>query len=272
MLGLGNTDIILAMRWQGRDSKHFWDLLIEITKREIKARYKQSVLGYAWVVIVPLVNLTVLTLVFSYFVRIPTGNVPYPVFLFTGLIPWMFTANSLVAATSSLVANSSLITKIYIPTEVFPISSILTKFIDFLLTILVGLVLIVVFGVTLNSIFIFLPLIFVVQLFLTLGVSFFLSSLNVFYRDIENVMAVLVTVWMYLSPVLYPQELIPAQWLPIYNLNPMAPILGAYRNSVLYGVAPAWTSFGYSLAVSVVIFLGGLFFFKRRSRYFADVI
>src|SRR3989344_4537713 len=123
------------MIWQRHDAKHFGDLMIEITKREIMARYKQSILGYAWVVVVPLLNLVVLTLVFSYFVRIPTGNIPYPVFLFTGLIPWTFTANSLVWATSSLVSNRSLITKIYLPTEIFPISIILTKFIDFFLTI-----------------------------------------------------------------------------------------------------------------------------------------
>lgn len=260
------------MRWQGHDSKHFWDLLIEITKREIKARYKQSVLGYAWVIIVPLLNLTVLTLVFSYFVRIPTGGTPYPVFLFTGLIPWTFTANSLVWATSSLISNRSLITKIYLPTEVFPISTILTKFIDFFLTIIVGLILVLIFRVNLQPLLIYLPLIFVVQLLLTLGISFIFSALNVFYRDIENVMGVMVTIWMYLSPVLYPQELIPSQWLPFYNLNPMAPILGAYRNSVLYGAPPAWASFSYSIAVSILVFAAGLIFFKHRSRFFADVI
>lgn len=260
------------MKWQGHDPKHFRDLLIEITKREIKARYKQSILGYAWVVIVPLLNLTVLTLVFSYFVRIPTGGIPYPVFLFTGLIPWTFTANSLISSTSSLVGNSSLITKIYLPTEVFPISTVLTKFIDFLLTIIVGLFLVLIFRVPLHPLLIYIPLIFAVQLLLTLGVSFIFSALNVFYRDIENVMGVMVTIWMYLSPVLYPQELIPSQWLPIYNLNPMAPIIGAYRNTVLYGVPPAWASFTYSVIAAVLIFVVGLLFFKHRSRYFADVI
>jgi len=260
------------MRWQGHDPRHFRDLLIEITKREIKARYKQSILGYAWVIVVPLLNITVLTLVFSYFVRIPTGNIPYPVFLFTGLIPWTFTANSLISSTSSLVGNSSLITKIYLPTEVFPISTVLTKFIDFFLTVLIGVVLVLIFGIKLHPLLIYLPLIFVVQFLLTLGVSFFLSALNVFYRDIENVMGVMVTIWMYLSPVLYPQELIPTSLLPIYNLNPMASILGAYRNTILYGVPPAWPSFIYSMTVSLLIFIAGLLFFKHRSRYFADVI
>lgn len=260
------------MRWQGRDIGHYRDLLIEITKREIKARYKQSILGYAWVVIVPLLNLVVLTLVFSYFVRIPTGGIPYPVFLFTGLIPWTFTANSVLWATTSLISNGTLITKIYLPTEVFPISTVLTKFIDFFLTVLVGVLLVLIFRVNLHPLLIYIPLIFIVQLLLTLGVAFIFSALNVFYRDVENVMSVLVTIWMYLSPVLYPQELIPHQWLRLYNLNPMAPILGSYRNTLLYGVPPAWGSFIYSLVVAILVFIFGLIFFRKRSKYFADVI
>jgi len=248
------------------------DLLIELVKREIKARYKQSILGYAWVIIVPLLNLIVLTMVFSYFVRIPTGNIPYPVFLFTGLIPWTFTANSLISSTSSLVGNSSLITKIYLPMEVFPISTVLVKFIDFFLTVIVGVLLVLIFGIKLHPLFIYLPVIFTVQLFLTLGISFIFSAMNVFYRDIGNVMGVMVTIWMYLSPVLYPQELIPTQWLPIYNLNPMASIISAYRNTMLYGVSPAWMSFSYSTVTSILIFILGLLFFKARAKHFADVI
>jgi lipopolysaccharide transport system permease protein len=260
------------MKQKGYGIKHFGDLLVEITKREIKARYKQSVLGYAWVVFVPLLNLVVLTLVFSYFVRIPTGGIPYPVFLFIGLIPWTFTSSSLVWATSSLVSNRSLITKVYLPTEVFPISTIITKFIDFLLSIIVGIILILIFRVNIQPLILYFPLILIVQILITLGVSLMFSALNVFYRDIENVMGVMVTIWMYLSPVLYPQELIPNKWLAIYNLNPMAPILSAYRNTLLYGVAPSWTSFTYAIIVSVLVFVIGLLFFKHRSRYFADVI
>lgn len=248
------------------------DLLIELVKREIKARYKQSVLGYAWVILVPLVNLVVLSLVFSYFVRIPTGDVPYAAFLFTGLIPWTFTANSIMFSTSGLIANRSLITKIYIPTEIFPLATIITKLIDFVLTIIIGFGLALVFKIQIDSLIWYLPLIFSVQFLLTAGIALITSALNVFYRDIENVMGVVVTIWMYISPVLYPQNLVPVDFVSYYNLNPMVSIMGAYRNIILYNMPPPWQSFIYSAIFSVAIFIFGLVFFKAKSKYFADVI
>lgn len=248
------------------------DLLIELVKREIKARYKQSILGYAWVILVPVLNLIVLTVVFSYFIRIPTGNVPYIVFLFTGLVPWTFTANSISLATQSVISNSSLITKIYLPREIFPIATILSKMVDFLLTCLVLVVLLIIFGISFKSTMLFIPVIFFFHFLLILGISFFLSATNVFFRDVENVIGVFLTIWMYITPVLYPQELIPPTFVPFFNLNPMMPIIDSYRNTVLYGVMPAWPSFIYAACASIVIFVLGYKFFKNRSRYFADVI
>lgn len=250
----------------------YTDLLTELVKREIKGRYKQSILGYAWVMLVPLLNLTILTLVFSYFVRIQTGNIPYPLFLFVGLIPWTFTANSIIFSTSSLVNNRSLLTKIYSPSEVFPASVVTTRLIDFLLTVLLGLVLAVFLRIDIYPSVIYIPVILAVQILLTLGISFILSSLNVFFRDIENIIGVFITMWMYLSPVIYPPELIPTKFLSFYNLNPITPILNAYRNVVLYNVPPSWPSFGYSVLVSLFLFFAGLLFFRNRAKYFADVV
>lgn len=248
------------------------ELLIELVKREIKARYKQSILGYAWVILVPLVNLVVLTLVFSFFIRIPTGNVPYPAFLFVALVPWTFTANSITFATQSLLSNSTLITKIYLPREIFPTASVLAKMVDFVLTFLILIVFLLVYRVQLTPYFLFVPLIYLIQVLLVLGVSYILSAINVFFRDVENVIGVFLTVWMYVTPVLYPQELIPERYVPFFNLNPMMPIVNAYRNVMLYGTAPAWQSFIYSACVSTLIFIFGLLFFKSKSKYFADVI
>lgn len=248
------------------------ELLIELVKREIKARYKQSVLGYAWVILVPLINLVVLTVVFSYFIRIPTGNMPYPIFLFTALVPWTFTANAITSATKSLVANSSLITKIYLPREIFPTASILAKMVDLLLTTLILVVFLLIFKVNLQWTIVFVPLIFIFHALLVLGVSYILSAINVFFRDVQNVINVLLMVWMYLTPVLYPPELIPQELTPFFNLNPMMPIINAYRNTILHGVPPSWQSFSYAGLVSVMIFLFGYFFFKKKSKFFADVI
>lgn len=248
------------------------DLLIELAKREIKARYKQSILGYAWVILVPLLNLVVLTVVFSYFVKIPTGNVPYAIFLFTGLVPWTFTANSISFATQSVISNASLITKIYLPREVFPIATILAKMIDFLITCIVLAILLVIFGISLKITMLFLPIIFFFHFLLVLGISLILSALNVFFRDVENVIGVFLTIWMYITPVLYPPELIPHSFVPFFNLNPMMPIINSYRNTILYGVMPPVASFAYAAVTSVVIFGIGYKFFKDRSKFFADVI
>lgn len=251
---------------------HYQELLWELIKREIKARYKQSLLGYAWVILVPLLNLLVLTVVFSYFIRVPTGGTSYPIFLFTALVPWAFTANSISFATQSVVSNTNLITKIYLPREVFPVATILAKMVDFLLTSLVLVLFLVIFGVSFKATMLFVPVIFFFHFLLVVGISLILSAINVFFRDVENVIGIFLTIWMYITPILYPQELIPSAFVPFFNLNPMMPIINAYRNTILYGMMPAWQSFAYAVGFSVLIFIFGYQFFKNRAKYFADVI
>jgi len=258
-----------------KDFKTFWqhrELISELVKREIKSRYKQSILGYAWVVLVPLINLTVLTIVFSFLFRVQTGGIPYPVYLFVALVPWTFTANAISAATGSLVANSNLITKIYLPREIFPIASVLAKMVDLALSALILVLLLIVFGVEPHLTLLFIPLILLFQVVLILGVSFILSSINVFFRDVENVLGVFLMVWMYLTPIVYPPEIIPERFIPIFNLNPMMPLINAYRNTILYGVVPPWQSFFYATVISVGVFVAGYIFFKNRAKYFADVV
>ena len=192
------------------------DLLNQLVAREIKARYKQSILGYAWVILVPLVRLVVMSVVFSVFFRIQTEPIPYPLFLFTALVPWTFTASGVSAAAGSLVANTSLITKIKLPVEIFPVSAILVKGVDFVLSLLVLAIIMVFLQAPRHWTVVLMPLIFIVQLLLVMGVSFFLSALNVFYRDVENLMEVILMVWMYLTPVFYPPEFIPAEFAAVF--------------------------------------------------------
>ena len=251
---------------------NYRDLLLELVKREIKTRYKQSILGYVWVILVPLINLVVLTIVFSFLIRLPTGDIPYPIFLFVGLIPWTFTANAISLATESLVSNSTLITKIYLPREIFPIAAVLAKMVDLFLSAVILVFFLLIFGVKPHLTLLLIPFILMVQTLLILGVSFILSAINVFFRDVENVLNVFLVVWMYLTPVLYPPELIPKNLTPLFNLNPMMGIVNAYRNVIFYGVLPPWQSFGYAVIFAVGIFIAGLVFFNNRSRYFADVI
>lgn len=248
------------------------DLLVQLVLREIKGKYKQSILGYAWVLLVPLMNLVVLSIVFSYLFRVPTGNVPYPMYLFVGLVPWTFLTTAIVLATQSLNSNASVITKIYLPREIFPISAVIAKLVDLLLTSLVLVAFLVFFQIAPHVTLLYLPLILLVQILLILGIAFFLSAINVFFHDIEHMLPVFLTIWMYLTPIIYSPELIPNHLRPYFSLNPMTGIINAYRNTILYGAAPPWQSFSFSILISLVIFLFGYWFFKNRSKYFADVI
>lgn len=248
------------------------DLFWQLTYKEIKARYKQSILGYAWAILVPLLNLVVLSIVFSYVFRVPTDDVPYPIFLFVALVPWMFTTNAITFATSSVLANSSLITKVNLPREILPMSAISAKLIDLALTSLILAFFLIIYNISFNPSLFFVPVIFLVQLALILGISFILSATNVFFRDVENVLGIFLTIWMYLTPVLYSSELIPENLKLLFYLNPMTGLINAYRATVLYGNLPDWPSFLYSVFFAVFILILGWNYFRKRAKYFADVI
>lgn len=251
------------------------DLFWQLTFREIKARYKQSVLGYAWAIIVPLLNLLVLSIIFSYVFKVPTGNIPYPVFLFVALVPWMFLTNSITSATGSIMANSSLITKVRLSREILPVAAVASKLVDLFLSILVLTIFLIIYQIPLQLTMIFVPVIFFIQFILILGISFFLSATNVFFRDVENILGIFLTIWMYLTPVIYSAELIPENLRTLFYLNPMTSIVNSYREAILYGTFPNWASFTgliYSAVFSVSIFSLGFYYFRKRSRFFADVI
>lgn len=248
------------------------DLFWQLTLRDIKSKYKQSLLGYSWVILVPLINLTVLSIVFTFVFKVPTGPVPYPVYLFTALVPWLFMSNAIVAATGSVLANSSLVTKIYLPREILPLSAVASKLVDLFLTVLILGFFMIFFKVPFHTTILFVPIILFMQLMLITGISFILSASNVFYRDIEHAIGVILGVWMYLTPVVYSPDLIPKDLKIFFYLNPMSGIIDAYRATILYGVIPFWPAFLYSSIFSVAIFIIGYFYFRNRAKYFAEVI
>lgn len=248
------------------------DLFWQLTLRDIKSKYKQSILGYSWVILVPLINLTVLSIVFSFVFKVPTGPIPYPIYLFTALVPWLFMTNAIVAATGSVVSNSSLVTKISLPREILPLSAVAAKFVDLFLTIIIFIFFMILFRVQFQMTTFFVPFILFINLLLIMGISFFLSASNVFFRDIEHALGVMLGVWMYLTPVLYSPDLIPKNLKIFFYLNPMSAIIDAYRGTVLYGVLPFWPGFLYSCIFSVLIFIGGYYYFVKKSKYFAEVI
>lgn len=259
--------ILIMKNWM-----KYKDLFWQLTYKEIKARYKQSLLGYAWAIIVPLLNLVVLSIIFSYVFKVPTGNIPYPIFLFVALVPWIFFSNSISVATSSISGNGSLITKVKLPRGILPIAAISSKLIDFLLTAFVLIIFLIAYKIQFQIYLLFLPLIFIIQLSLILGVSLILSATNVFFRDIENILGVFLTIWMYLTPIFYSTELIPDNLKTLFYLNPMTGIISSYRNVILYSSPPSTVEITYSALISLFIFILGYKYFQNRSKYFADVI
>jgi len=251
------------------------ELLWQMTSREIKARYKQSILGYFWVILNPLAQMLVMSFAFSLILRVPTKsatNIPYSIFLYTALLPWTLFSNSLSSASSSLIGSASLITKVYFPRTILVIATITAKIIDFLFatTILAGYLIVYQIPISLNILWVF-PIFFIQQLF-TLGLSLFFSAANLLYRDIQYLLSLILILWMYLTPIIYPADIVPEKFRIIYQLNPMSVIVNAYRQVILGGGPPKYSSLLIGLAVSVLTLLVGLSYFKSREKIFADNI
>lgn len=248
------------------------ELIRELTTREIKARYKQSILGYAWVMLNPLFQMIVMAFVFSTLLRVSITGTTYPLFLYVGLLPWTLFASSLQSSSGVLIDNASLIRKIYFPREIFILSTMIAKLVDFFLASTIFILFFMVFGQTPHwTIILFLPLLFI-QFIFTYGIALVLSASNLLYRDIQYVLNLLLMVWLYLTPVMYPSEIIPPQYSFIHTFNPMAHLITAYRQAILYGEVPSFTfMIGMSVVAFTVLAIGHAFF-KKVEGIFADIV
>lgn len=240
--------------------------------REIKQRYKQSVLGYAWVILNPLFQMLVMAFVFSKIMRVPNLGVDYSIFLYAGLLPWTLFANSLTSGVNALVGNAGLITKIYFPREVFVASTVLAKIVDFLLATTVFIAFAIYFQTPLTWHILWVIPIFAIQQLFTYGLALFLAAANLFYRDIQYVFNLVILVWMYLTPVIYPTELFPEKYRWIFQINPMAVIINAYRQVLLAGAEPNYLSLGIAAGLSLVVLAGSFKLFKKLEGVFADIV
>lgn len=248
------------------------ELLSELTMREIKQRYKQSVLGYAWVILNPFFTMLVMAFVFSIIMRIPDLGVPYPIYLYAGLLPWTLFSNSLTSASNSLVSNAGLLTKIYFPREIFVLSTILAKIVDFALACSIFIVFMIYYQIPINWNVLWLIPIFLIQQLLTYALSLFLAAANLFYRDIQYLLSLILLIWMYLTPVIYATEFFPAKYQLIFKLNPMAVIINAYRQVILAQGVPNLQSLGIALALSLILLAITYKFFKKAEGVFADIV
>jgi lipopolysaccharide transport system permease protein len=247
-------------------------LLISWVIRDIKVRYKQSLMGAAWAILQPLSATLIFAVIFSHFVRVPTDGIPYPIFYYSALLPWTFFNSSITFGVSSLVSNMSLVTKIYFPREILPLSAVLASMVDFFIASLIFVGMMIFYQVPLNACLICIPLLLLIQVTFTVGVVLLTSAMNVFYRDVRFVVPLGLQLWMYLTPIIYPLSMVPERLRTVYMLNPMASIIDSYRRIILLG---EWPSFPYLVlggAVSIVLLIAGYGYFKRSEAVFADII
>lgn len=248
------------------------ELLLSWVLRDIKVRYKQSILGITWAVLQPLSATILFAVIFSRFVKVPTDGIPYPIFYYSALLPWTFFSNSVSFAVSSLVNNMNLITKIYFPREILPIASVMASFVDFLIASLIFIGMMVFYHMPVGSSILLVPIIIVIQILFTLGVVLLASAMNVFYRDIRFVIPLGVQLWMYLTPIIYPVSMVPERFRPLYMLNPMAGIIDSYRTIILAAKFPQAEYLLVASVVSIGMFVGSYRYFKSAEMEFADII
>lgn len=254
------------------DLWHYRELLYFLVWRDVKVRYKQTVLGAAWAIIQPFFTMVVFSLFFGKLAKMPSDGIPYPIFAYAALVPWTFFSSALTQSSNSLVGNANLITKVYFPRLVIPISAALSPLPDFAIAFAVLLGMMVYFGIYPTAAVIFLPLLILLALVTALGAGLWLSALNVKFRDVRYTVPFLTQFWMFATPVAYPSSLLPGHWQIVYALNPMVGVVEGFRWALLgANTAPGPMIIASSLA-AVAMLVSGAYYFRRMEKTFADVV
>lgn len=268
------TEIKPVGAWQLPDFRELWDfreLLLTLALRDIKIRYKQSVIGILWAVIQPVMTMVVFTVLFGKLAQMPSDGVPYPVFAFAALVPWQLFQRALTQGSSSLVTFNAMMSKVYFPRMFAPLSSILSGLVDFGIAFLVLLLLLAWYQVSPGPGIVLLPAFVLLALLSALAISLWLSALNVAYRDVEYALPFLAQIWMFLTPVIYPVALVPEQWRWLVMLNPMAGVIEGFRWGLLGRSAPPDPLLvAVSGGMMLVLLFGGFFYFNRVQMTYAD--
>jgi len=255
--------------------REFWrhrDLTLTFARRDIKARYKQTVLGAAWAVLQPLSLMVVFTVVFSRFAGVPSDGMPYPVFSYAALIFWSFFSKTVMVGTMAIVANANLIRKIYFPRESLLISTVLSGLLDLGVAAVIFAGMLVYYHVPIGLTVLWVPALLALQTVFALGVIFLTAPMHVNFRDVGHGIPLIVQLWMFATPVAYPISVVPESLRFLYSLNPMTPIIDGYRRTILLGVPPEFGPLCFSAVVSATLLLAGFAAFKHAERTFADVI
>lgn len=248
------------------------ELLYFLIWRELKVRYKQAAIGAAWAILQPVLAAVIFTAVFGYFANMPSDGVPYPLFTFTALLSWTYFAEALRRSATGLVEDSDLIRKIYFPRLIIPLATVSAPLVDFLLSFTVLLGLMVWYEVVPTWNLLYLPLFVLVSMMTALAAGLWLGPINVRFRDIKHTLPFLIQIWMYASPVVYPVSIVPERWKLLYSLNPMVGVIDGFRWAVLGKASPDLEAMAISGSFVLLLLLGGIVYFKRMERIFADVI
>jgi lipopolysaccharide transport system permease protein len=261
--------------WGALGLRELWahrELLYFFVWRDLKVRYKQTALGASWALLQPLATMIVFSLFFGRLARMPSDGIPYPAFSYAALVPWMFFANVLMQGANSLVNNGHLLSKVYFPRLALPLSSLMAAFVDFLLS-FVGLIcLMIYFGIALTLKVLVLPAFILLAIVTALGVSLWLAAVNVQFRDVRHTVPFLTQFWMFATPIAYPSSLLPEPWRTVYAINPMVGVVEGFRWALLGVETAPGLMVALSSAVSLTLLVTGAFYFRRMERTFADVV
>jgi len=262
--GLFHFDLLVVWRYR--------ELLYFLVWRDIKVRYKQTMLGIGWAIIQPLMMMLIFTLVFSLFAKVPSDGLPYAVFVYAALLPWTYFSEAISRGSTSVVNDANLVQKIYFPRLIMPLSAVFSPLADFVPAFMILLGLMMWYGLIPSWSLVLLPVFLLLALLTALSVSLWLSALNVRYRDVKHTVPFLVQLWLYASPVVYPVSLVPEKWRVLYSLNPMAGVIEGFRWVLLGKEAPDFTIMVVSGSMVLFLLIGGIICFTRMERTFADVI
>lgn len=264
----------------GRTELHYWkdlwrfrELFYFLSWRDILVRYKQTAIGIAWGVIRPLMTMIVFTVVFGKLAKLPSEGVPYPMLVYVAMLPWQFFANSLTESSNSLITNANMLSKVYFPRIIMPASAVIVSLVDFLISFVILVVLMIWYQFIPDWRIVTLPFFLLLALIASLGFGFWLAALNVKYRDFRYIVPFIVQFGLYISPVGFSTNVVPEKWRLVYSLNPMVGVIDGFRWAILGGdVKIYWQGFFLSTGLVFILFIGGVSYFRKTERYFADII
>ena len=262
-------------RWEALDLCELWryrELLYFLAWRDVMVRYKQTVIGAGWAILQPFLTMVVFSVIFGELLKVPSDGVAYPVFSYAALVPWNFFAGALTRSGNSLIADANLISKVYFPRLILPLSAVLSLILDFAIAFVILMLMMLFYHIVPSVAVLTLPLFLVLALLTALACGVWLSAVNIKYRDVAYVIPFLTQFWLFVTPVAYPSTIIPEPWRVFYGLNPMAGVVEGFRWALLGQENPAWDLIFVSVLVVLVLLISGLFYFRRMEHEFADVV